>query len=354
MRALRGEARLEGLAALAQRHGREGDGDQEIELLKDLLDEASTLGNLPYELRAFGELRRIHATDPRYADLRKDVLWYFKWIAQPLVGYADVSLEQIESVLREMEAFYRAEGESLRPAMKIRCVNAWYTGRPEEAEEWFARWEAEPPSESDDCPACEVDFRVERQIERRDDEGAIREAGPLIEVKVEWCRATAGIASALIPPAMRAGRESLANWLHAWTAKQARREPSMLDALGHHAIYDALTGDEQNGRRLALVGLRRALGEKSHRKKCEFYRAAAHWAAITAMNPRRAGETVPGRLLKAEDERVDMPRATARCLELARENGAALDARNGTSRYADRVTRTEEGIRKMTEQREAP
>ncbi len=106
-----------------------------------------------------------------------------------------------------------------------------------------------------------------------------------------------------------------------------------------------LRGDARLDGLMALAGRHREEGDVEG--QVEVYRGAAFWAAMLAM-------TVPGRLLGLDAESVALPEVAQRCVELAREAGDRLDARNGTMRYADRINRVVEGIRRTADERRRP
>lgn len=347
---LHGVEKLEAYLELANRLEQRGDIEGSIDILKDGIDSSSVQGRLPYTLQFFGHLRRIYLADGQRAHLKRSVLWYYKWIAEAVIQYAEIPLATVETVIEEMERFYIAEEAPLRPIRKIRCLCAMYTGKNDDEQLWFDRWDAEARSEADDCEACEWGFRAERLLLQKRDAEAIETAKPITSTK-NWCRATPEIASLLIPAAMRCDEPALAHWLSQASGYQVRTRDSMLDSLGYHITYRGMVGELDRSRRLAIVGLLKIKDSRNDRRNAIFYRLLAYWAAIATLQT--AGKmTLPAKLFDGEAAAENLPIANAveASLKLARFHASVLDARNATDLYTGRVEQFEEGIRGLVEQ----
>jgi hypothetical protein len=346
---LHGVQKLDAYLDLAQRLEERGDVEGSIDILKSGIDSSSVQGRLQYTLQFFGHLRRIYLADGQRAHLRHSVLWYYKWIAEAVIQYAEIPLATVETVIEEMERFYIAEEAPLRPVWKIRCVCAMYTGKEEDEQHWFDRWNAEPPSDADDCEACEWGFRAERLLLQKRDADALEIAKPITSTK-NWCRATPEIASLLIPAAMRCDEAALAHWLSRASGYQVRTRDSMLDSLGYHITYRGMVGELDRSRRLAIVGLLKIKDSRNDRRNAIFYRLLAYWAAIATLQT-QGKMTLPAKLLSSESdaERVPIANTVDASLKLARLHASVLDARNGTDLYMGRVEQFEEGIRGLVE-----
>ncbi len=346
---LHGIERLDAYLDLAQRLEQRGDIEGSIDILKNGIDSSSVQGRLPYTLQFFGHLRRIYLADGQRAHLKHSVLWYYKWIAEAVIQYAEIPLETVENVIEEMERFYTNEDAPLRPVWKIRCVCAMYTGKNDDEQLWFDRWDTEERSEADDCEACEWGFRAERLLLQKRDAEAIEIAQPITSTK-NWCRATPEIASLLIPAAMRCDEPALAHWLSRASAYPVRTRDSMLDSLGYHITYRGMVGELDRSRRLAIVGLLKIKDSRNDRRNAIFYRLLAYWAAIATLQT-QGKMTLPGKLFDRDAVAESLPIADAveASLKLARAYASVLDTRNGTNLYIGRVEQFEDGIRGLVE-----
>src|SRR5580704_10425690 len=121
LKALHGEARMEAVWALAEQASAPERGEEKVEWLKLLLRTASKEARVDYTLRAFSAMRKMYEMDASYVELRKDILWYFKWLVEELPEHADFSKELIDQTFDGMEEFYKACRESLRPVYALRC-----------------------------------------------------------------------------------------------------------------------------------------------------------------------------------------------------------------------------------------
>jgi hypothetical protein len=344
---LQGVEQLDFYLDLARRREERGDPDGSIESLKRGIDASSLQGRLNHSLQFFGRLRRYYLEDARFGDLKREILWYYKWIATAVIQYVEIPLPTVHAFIDQMEAFYVSEGAPLRPVWKMRCVAAMYTGRPEEEEEWFARWDGASRTEADDCEACEWGFRAERLVAQKRDSEALEVAAPITKPR-NWCRATPEIASLLMGAAWRCEKPGLARWLCDVSARTVRKRDSLLDSLGHHIAFRGFAGQIERSRRLAIIGLNRAAEVRNDRKKAIFYRQLAFWAAIVAV--RTGGKTtLPAKYVDPGSDLKTLPvvDVVGASLRLARAQSEALDSRNGTTLYGDRVDAIERGIRQL-------
>jgi hypothetical protein len=342
---LHGMEMLDAYLDLARRLEKRGDIEGSIDVLESGIDASSIQGQLQYSLLFFGHLRRIYLGDADRAHLKRSILWYYKWIAEAVIQYAEIPLATVETVMDEMERFYTAEGAPLRPVWKLRCVCAMYTGNEQAEERWFDRWDAEPRTDADDCEACEWGFRAERLLFQKRDTEALEVARPITSTK-NWCRATPEIASLLIPAAMRSDEPGLAHWLCRASAHAVRTRDAMLDSLGYHITYRGMVGELDRSRRLAIVGLHKVKKSRNDRRNAIFYRLLAYWAAVATLQT-RGTMTLPAKLLGEEsgDATIPITRVVETSLQFARTSASTLDARNGTGLYTKRVDDFENGIR---------
>ena len=112
---------------------------------------------------------------------RVDLLWAYKWIVQNTHCFSQISREQIERTLDDMEGRYRKNGYSMRPVWmnRTRIAMAMDAG-PERADDSFARWQAAARDLYADCAACEQHFQVDYHLYRRDLDAANTAAEPLL------------------------------------------------------------------------------------------------------------------------------------------------------------------------------
>jgi len=335
-----------------------GDVDGAVDVLRDVMSLARDEAMLEWQVRGYGEIKRIYETDHRFSDLRQDVLWYSKWIAGGMAGFADLSESTIEGLLGEMQKMYEREGESPRPVYGERVDTAMLMGRMGEAEKWFELWEGAAKGESDDCSACEIDRRLEYWIEKGDLKKAMEVGIPLSQDK-SGCSNTPATMSRLMAVAMRVGNVELAMHLHGMSCKWVRRSPSMIWAVAPHIMVMTYTGNLEKSRRLVVSGLFQSKPLRNDAQRFRILRASAMWAGLAVVTGMAAAKksgrevTVPRKCLPGESDDIDgnvgLPEVAAVCLGAAREIAVRLDARNGNGKYVGRVEEAEGAIRAQAE-----
>jgi hypothetical protein len=355
---LRGDPRLEAIWNVAARRGEIGDLDGKIKWLKYFLRAASDEARLDSQIRALTELRRLYETDPTHPTLRKDVLWYYKWIAENMPEYSDIPLTTIEKIFDDMQGFYQAAREPLGPIYAIRCDAAITMGKKQEADDWFEKWQATPRSKLDDCAACTAARRIryflncEREIE------AIAAAEPILKGKA-YCDETPAALTRLIGPLMRNEQRKLGTAILKVTGRFVRRKSVFLSAMATHVVSCFFVGNVRRARRLAIVSLHKAKGTKNDFHQFNLYRACGLWAAVSTMASVAGvdAKALPKNILPGMAEtdagKAELAEVAAVCLDAAKQIGARFDARNGTSRYCDGLRELEEAIRKMVQKMES-
>lgn len=343
---LSGVEQLEAYLNLAHRLRDTGDVEFEIDILRRGINAASIQGRLQHKLQFFTELRRIYLNDRERGHLKKSVLWYYKWIINAIIQHSEIPWTTVESIFADMEDFYVAEGAPLRPVWKFRCVAAMYSGRRDEEEEWFNRWDSTPRTEADDCEACEWGFRAERFVAQGRYSDALEISKPITSTR-NWCSATPEVASLLLSAAMRCRMPGLARWLAKVSARAVRRRDSLLDSLGHHIAFRAVTNEFHRSRHLAIVGLHMVRQSRNDRKNTMFYRAMAYWAALATLQT-KGKMTLPANLFGQDTlgPTVSISDVVACSLQHAMSYATALDKRNGTDFYGQKVIELENVLRK--------
>src|SRR4051812_29810803 len=234
LRTLRGETLLAEIHAVVQTARAHDDGDTAAEFAKHLINASSDEGRLDYEMIGFGQLKDLYQHDARYADLRRDILWYYKWITEHLPEYVEVPAAQIESTFQDMERFYREEKEGLRPVLALRARAAAFMGRDVEAEHYATQWEEAEEQDSDDCPACQTHSRVQLLLDLGRPEEAVEAADPVLRGDQFCEEVPATTFSRLLLPLLLLDRAGEALFLSAVVRRQVRLVPALVGYLADH------------------------------------------------------------------------------------------------------------------------
>jgi hypothetical protein len=346
LRRSRGEASLVALGKIADLAQRHQDTQTVIAALAKSIRAASRLDKFGATLAALERLTTLYRTDTAYAEARSPVLWYHKWIAEQLVEYTDVSRDVIEGMFQNMERLFVAEKVGRRPIYMKRCHAAWMMGRKEEARNYFELWQAEDSGKSDDCPACEASEAVEYHLAFDAVEPAMEAAAPILGGKLFCAEVPAITFSRLLGLALTRNKLKLAEAMHRNTRRVVRTNPKLLACLGRHIIYLALTGRPAAARRLAAVAFSRA-PEASDYNRFGAYVAGMFWFSMLARD-QIANIRLPRNLeLSQGNENVSTPEGAAWCLTRASDLAKRFDARNGNSRYVQRLDESEKMIREI-------
>ncbi|WP_435600083.1 hypothetical protein [Streptomyces sp. C10-9-1] len=257
------------------------------------------------------------------------VFWRFKWVTTSLLQVPDVPLATVQGWIGRMSGFYEAAGHEVQPVAAMRYHLAAHTGTG--ADDAFDLWATRPRSELSDCEACETRYLAWHRVSAGDDAGALDSWRPVLE-GAQACTEEPQMSQArALLPLLRTGRADEARSHHLTGYRRVRGNTGMLDEVGLHLEFCALSRNEGRGLEilaenrplfgttgapLALLGfltgvevlLARIVGD-------------GHGAAAVAGPPGRnwtAGELLAH--VRGEAERL----------------AAAFDGRNGTTAVGDR------------------
>ncbi|MFJ6769392.1 tetratricopeptide repeat protein [Kitasatospora sp. NPDC091257] len=195
----------------------------------------------------FARILKLWDTDPdgfgEWA--RRQVLWRFKWVADALKDTPDVPLAAIRRWHTELRDRYRTAGHDLQPYYAQRYHLAVQTGL--DVQDAYELWAARPRSELSDCHACETRARARHFIAAGDDARALEVIAPVLDGR-SGCEQEPYLsqATALLAQ-LRRGRLDEARSGHLSGYRYARGKASMLNAVGLHIEFCALSGNEPRG-----------------------------------------------------------------------------------------------------------
>lgn len=215
-----------------------------------LVEAAIFSGQGKKALVAFTWCLAQHEKNPdRYDDF--DLLWQYKWIANQLADFAEISRAQIENVFADMEQQYQKRGVGLKPVFKIRCNAAMTMGEPEKARHWLQKWLNEPNTWASDCRACEVDSEAALHLELGDFSRAQKLARPIVETRKLSCSEIPHLTFArMAAPCLAHGLAENAAEYHARGYSLVRNNPEFVEPVGQHMSYLAAAGKPAEGLKL--------------------------------------------------------------------------------------------------------
>lgn len=160
-----GPARVLAAEVLARRVRNQGPDEMLPEVLEHLV-RAYTFGvDTPEAFAAFSELLRLYDTHPEYFDEADahQLFWQFKWIADGLPDYPEITREVAEALLDDMEARYRQAGHSMAAVSRARFNWASANGDEDDAERYWTQWNAIAGDDMD-CEACHHGDLIHRMV----------------------------------------------------------------------------------------------------------------------------------------------------------------------------------------------
>ncbi len=159
------------------------DIDWGFDLRLDLIAEEVSTSRCIESFSAFSWILNTRDENPDLFD-ESEFLWEYKWMANASYRNADISKEQIESILEDLKTRMQRNGYSLRGYYSI--VIAWnqFLGKDEEVDRYIELREKEQHDDMSHCPACELDTRVEVELKKGNFDKAITIAHDLLTKKV--------------------------------------------------------------------------------------------------------------------------------------------------------------------------
>ncbi|MEC1373695.1 hypothetical protein P9D39_05180 [Heyndrickxia oleronia] len=150
-----------------------------IEARFELIETCNYSGYPKKVLQAFSWLMQKYEEDESSVD-EHQLFWCYKWIAEHVVDFPEISKTQIDALLTDMKEKFKARNYSLKPYYRERLYSAMKMGDLETAKQFFDKWKETPADWMSDCRACEVNAEVEYHLFAGDLEKAYQVAQPLL------------------------------------------------------------------------------------------------------------------------------------------------------------------------------
>ncbi len=259
--------------------------------------------------------------------------WAYKWVPVGLRRDPRFSLEQISSVLNDLESRYKRLGYSLQPVYGQRVLTAAHIGDFELADEMFARFVATERDDMSDCAGCVVEEQVEHLVSRGRYEEALRHAEPALAGSFTCTTQPEGVLTALLPALTALGEIDRARDAHL-TAYRRSREQAGQGYVGLHLEFCAVTGNVPRGMEL----LRRHLDQVHHATSpigTMNFAASAALLLSRLDSPEKVTLTVP--LPSGATETLSALQLRSQLETTARDLAVQFDRRNGTRRQSERI-----------------
>jgi hypothetical protein len=230
--------------ALIEEAVRLADSQQDTDLAYGLRHElvvAATFSGAPEKaLVAFTwRLARYDEHPERYDE--NELLWHYKWIAESLPSFYQLSRAQVADSLNDMERRYQRADLSLSPVWKERARAATHFGDPAEAREAYRRWQAIDRGAGSDCKACDVDFQVEYLAFAGEPAQAVACAAPILAGRLRCGKVPHTTLGTVLLPLLRLGQVEEAAKCHRKGYRLVETNRDFLLTVAQHLTFLALT-----------------------------------------------------------------------------------------------------------------
>ena len=284
-------------------------------------DEAATLTHMAWLRQAVDH--------PELADdeqQRDRLYWLLKWAPNLMLALPQVSLDEVEQGLDDLEQVFRRGGFALRPVLGFRARIAQERGDDDALREAMAAWVTEPRDRLSDCEACDTAAQG-MAWERLDPARAVAAWEPLFDGSQKCAeepqrgRAHDALLRLAAGDADGAAEQLAASWA------AARSDVMNNEAVAHCLLTWVRMGNVDR----ALPAL---LARLDWRDQISARTEQLIWASATTavLDAADAAAIVPGEVGGRPWREVRDEWHTS-AVDLAGE----FDARNGTSFYADRL-----------------
>lgn len=159
------------------------DLDWGFDLRLDLIREERDTAHCTESFPAFAWILNTSDANPEMFD-ESDFLWEYKWMASAARRNANISKEQIESIMEDLKVRMEKNGYTLRGYHSVMLY--WYLsiGDIDKAKEYIEKRNATPRDRMSHCLACELDTDVELELKDGLIDKAITTANDLITKKL--------------------------------------------------------------------------------------------------------------------------------------------------------------------------
>jgi hypothetical protein len=180
-----------------------------------------------------------------------DLHWRFKWILETAPHFPEISRNQLQGLLDDMQRRYAKRGSGKGAVNKMRAYAAMYLGDDDVLEQACAAWKAAPRDFLSDCRACDLDAEVHFSIWLGKDEKAIEQARDIVRRNMACSEVPAVTYACVLPSLLRAGDvETAQTWQRRGYPMLKRLQKKVVGNAGEHLAYCAVTGDTARGMRI--------------------------------------------------------------------------------------------------------
>ncbi len=271
-----------------------------------------------------------------YSDAHPDecdphsLLWQYKWIAGTLDEFPEITRQQIDQTLHDLESRATKAGYSPFAAETLRWSLAIGMGDLEAARAAYARFEKAERDGLGDCRACVEDMRVKYFTFTGEAENALQAADPILKKRLGCKEIPHRTYGRVLMPLFRLGRLEEAAEFHRKGYRLIQRNPEFLSQIANHLQFLSLTANTTKALKILSLNLPFAVTAVPGRK-FDFL-VAASFALLSAaeQGTKTFKALLPSSLpFFREDGKYPVPELQTELHKLAEDLASQLDRRNG-------------------------
>jgi hypothetical protein len=300
----------------------------------DLIKTATFAGAPEKALVAFSWRLAQCDRDPEEFD-EASLLWEYKWIADSLGGFPQISRQKIEEMLEDMTRRYQRCGASLRPIHKLRCTLALDMCDRKAARTHFMLWKRTARAWPSDCTACDQNSMVRFAAATGKDEQALELAQPILKGSMSCAEIPHATLAHVLLPLVRLEREGEAMPLHHRGYRLVSNNRKFLPEIAEHLVFLVLTDNLPRAVKLLEKHLEWALAATDLKARFDFYNAVRFLLAQLAVAGRdRMRLKLPHFPARQEYGEYEIAALRKWFDDEASALAAKFDARNGNDGFA--------------------
>jgi hypothetical protein len=259
--------------------------------------------------------------------------WKYKWMALFIPDFPEISRQQVNALLDDLEARFRRRGEGESAVLKLRAQAASKLGEDADLARYFAAWKRAPRDSLSDCLACELSEEVGLLIRLGRNDDAVDKMQRLLRGR-QRCLEVPAITYAVVQLALLRQHDlatAMAYHRRGYPLlKRLRKEGAPL--VGDHLAVLAVANEAGRGLRILRESMALAAEHSAGLSRLRFLVGAQVLLQRASKGQEKATLAVPKAFGGSGGNEQQLLASVAELLaEHARALASAFDRRNGTA-----------------------
>lgn len=166
-----------------------------------------------------------------------DLMWQYKWIIDNSYDFPQITREQIDRMLDDMQARYRDAGYNMRPVNYLRMSITMQMGYMSEARELADKWRDTSRDDMADCNACETNNLAELHFRLKDYKQGLQTAKPILDGRQRCAEIPHKTYPKVLLPLLHLGEVEKAHEYQKQGWRKVARKREFLKAIGEHLLF---------------------------------------------------------------------------------------------------------------------